>query len=86
MWGFCWGLRTWQDLRFGCGVNGAGQSWAGVGTHRWKTTASTVMAASRRKAKAPRMEPITKESLSGSWEDSSPGGPADRVTGGPGGS
>ena len=37
-------------------------------------TASTVMAASRRKAKAPRMEPITKDSFSGSWEDSSPEG------------
>lgn len=42
------------------------------GAHLWKTTASTVMAASRRKAKAPRMDPITKESRSGSWEDSSP--------------
>lgn len=42
------------------------------GAHLWKTTASTVMAASRRKAKAPRMDPITKESLSGSWADSSP--------------
>lgn len=51
-----------------------GQEWQGP--HRWKMTASTVMAASKRKAKAPRMEPITKDSFSGSWEDSSPEGPA----------
>lgn len=46
------------------------------GAHLWKTTASTVMAASRRKAKAPRMDPITRDSLSGSCVDSSPGEPA----------
>lgn len=34
------------------------------------------MAASRRKAKAPRMDPITKERRSGSWADSSPEEPA----------
>lgn len=52
------------------------------GAHLWKTTASTVMAASRRKAKAPRMDPITKESRSGSWEDSSPEEP--KIKGGQG--
>lgn len=46
------------------------------GAHLWKTIARTVMAASRRKAKAPRMDPITKERRSGSWADSSPEEPA----------
>lgn len=59
--------RTWGGA---AGWVGWGHGWEGP--HLWKTTASTVMAASRRKAKAPRMDPITKESLSGSWVDSSP--------------
>lgn len=57
------------------GLSGTGARWVGIaGAHRWKMTARTVMAASRRKASAPRMEPITKDSFSGSWEDTSPKG------------
>lgn len=68
--GFSSGLWGCQDVGLCCGASGVGTRLGRA--HLWKTTASTVMAASRRKAKAPRMDPIIKESLSGSWVDSSP--------------
>ena len=71
---FCREPRGHQGLGSCFGEYGAGPRRGE--THLWKTRASTVMAASRRKASAPRMDPTTKESLSGSWADSSPGEPA----------
>lgn len=61
--GFPGELRGCQDLG-ACGGSGTWLWWGGA--YLWKTRASTVMAASRRKASAPRMDPTTKESLSGS--------------------
>lgn len=71
---FCREPRGHQGLGPSFGEYSAGP-WRGE-THLWKTRASTVMAASRRKTSAPRMDPTTKDSLSGSWADSSPGEPA----------
>lgn len=73
-----WGFLQQASGLLGLGVAMWSERGGGAagGAHLWKTTASTVMAASRRKAKAPRMDPITKESCSGSWVDSSPEEPA----------